>query len=250
VGIGAAFATAAIERRFRMPGLNLVNRAGGAGLAATWGVFLATLVATVAVILPMPAAVANQLEDSVITQALTEPGGVPQEVFTHLAGDRIVETLINLRETFGTRRVIIEPGETLELPAASPDELADDPEAAREIFDLVNRARVDAGLEPLAWSDGLAAVARGHAAEMYLEGYFSHESPATGDVADRLAAAGISYSVAGENLALAATVDEVHTGLMDSPGHRANILGADYRRLGIAVVVGPLGLMTVQVFTG
>jgi len=56
--------------------------------------------------------------------------------------------------------------------------------------------------------------------------------------------------VAGENLALAATVGEAHQGLMGSPGHRENILRAEFRRVGVAVVVGPLGLMTVQVFTG
>jgi uncharacterized protein YkwD len=68
--------------------------------------------------------------------------------------------------------------------------------------------------------------------------------------ADRLEAAGITYVVAGENLALAATATDVHTGLMGSPGHRENILRPEFRRVGVAVVAGPLGLMTVQVFTG
>ena len=55
---------------------------------------------------------------------------------------------------------------------------------------------------------------------------------------------------AGENLALAASAEEVHSGLMASPGHRANIESGDFNRVGIGVVSGPLGLMTVQVFTG
>lgn len=250
VGVAAAFATIAIERRFRLPGLNLINRAGGAGLAAAWGVFLATLLLTVAVILPVPPAVAGQLDDSAITQTLTDPEGLPQEVFSRLAGDRIVETLINLRDAFGVRRVIIGPGEKIAIPAAVASDLDVDPGAANKIFDLLNRSRVDAGLDPLAWSDALAGVGAGHAREMYLAGYFSHDSPETGSVGDRVAAAGITYRVAGENLALAATPDDVHDGLMESPGHRANIVGGDYRRVGIAVVAGPLGLMTVQVFTG
>jgi uncharacterized protein YkwD len=69
-------------------------------------------------------------------------------------------------------------------------------------------------------------------------------------VGDRLNTAGIPFSIAGENLALAASSGEVHQGLMESPGHRANILSDAYRRVGIGVVVGPLGLMTVQVFSG
>jgi uncharacterized protein YkwD len=118
------------------------------------------------------------------------------------------------------------------------------------VYQRLNRARVDEGLDPLAWSDALAEVAEGHAYDMYLNGFFSHTSPTTGSLVDRLRAAGLTYRVAGENLALAATPEEVHDGLMDSPGHRANIVGDGYRRVGIAVVSGRLGLMTVQVFMG
>lgn len=250
VGIGAAIATRAIERRARMPGLNLVNRAGGAGLAAAWGAFLATMVLTMGVVLPMPPAVANSLDSSTFVDKLTDPDGFPQEVFTNLAGDRIIETMLTLRQVVGTRRVIVEPGTVVELPAADPADLERSTADARDIYDLVNRARIEAGLDPLAWSDALAEVGLGHAMEMYLDGYFSHVSPKTGDVGDRLADGGITFSIAGENLALAATVAEVHGGLMDSPGHRANIEADVYRKVGIAVVRGPLGLMTVQVFTG
>ena len=250
VGVGAALLTRLIEQRFTMPGLTRVNRAGGAGLAAAWGVFVATLILTIGVVLPMPSAVAGTLDDSIVTRTLTDPEGIPQEVFTDLAGDRIVEALVNLRELVGDRRVIIGPGEVLEIPPADPNRLREDPAAARAIFEKVNAAREDAGVPRLRWRDDLAEVAAGHVLEMYLVGYFAHESPETGTVGDRLRAAGISYAIAGENLALAATPDEVHDGLMDSPGHRANILSGEFRRVGIAVVRGPLGLMTVQVFTG
>ncbi|HSM01732.1 MAG TPA: CvpA family protein [Acidimicrobiia bacterium] len=250
VGLGAALLTRIIEQRFTMPGLNRVNRAGGAGLAAAWGIFIATLVLTIGVVLPMPTSVAGYLENSVVSRTLTDPDGVPQGMFNDLAGDRIVEALINLRGVVGDRRVITGPGETLEIPPADPDDLRADPAAARDIFEKVNRDRAAEGLQPLQWRDDLAAVAAGHAREMYEEGYFAHESPSTGTVGDRLRAESITYRIAGENLALAATPTEVHNGLMGSAGHRANILGEDFTRIGIAVIRGPLGLMTVQVFTG
>jgi uncharacterized protein YkwD len=194
--------------------------------------------------------VAAQLEDSAVTRTLTDPDGVPQEVFTTLAGDRIVEALLNLRQTLGTRQVVLEGEETAEFPPAAGADLEADPGSAQDVFERLNRARVDAGEDPLAWSPALARVAAGHAAEMYLEGYFSHVSEETGTVGDRLEAAGIPFVVAGENLALAATTGQVHEGLMESPGHRENILRPEFRRVGVAVVSGPLGLMTVQVFTG
>jgi uncharacterized membrane protein required for colicin V production len=250
VGIGAAVATKLIEGRFQMPGLNGVNRAGGASLAAAWGVFVATLVMTVGVILPMPPTVAGYFDESVVARTLTDPDGLPQGVFTDVAGDRMVEALLNLRELVGDSKVVIGPGDSLEIPPADPGELERDGEAAEEIFAKVNAARVEAGFEPLRWGGDLADVAARHAREMYVQGYFAHESPRTGNVGDRLRDAAISYRVAGENLALAATPDEVHDGLMESPGHRANILGSDFQTVGIAVIRGPLGLMTVQVFTG
>jgi len=250
VGIGAAVGTSVLERHARLPGLNLPNRVAGAGLALAWGIFLATMILSLAVILPTPPAVASHLGGSAVTGALTDPDGVPQEVFKRLSGDRAVEALLNLRELVGERRVILEDDQSIQFPPIEGSDLDLVAESADEVFDLLNRARVDEGLDPLAWSPGLAKVGEHHAADMYTSGYFAHRSPTTGTVADRLEVDHITYLVAGENLALAATPDEVHRGLMDSPGHRANIMGTDYRRVGIAAIRGPLGLMVVQVFTG
>jgi uncharacterized protein YkwD len=249
-GIGAAVAARAIERAARLPGLNLVNRVGGAGLAMAWGLFVATMLLSLAVILPMPEAVADQLDDSAMSRTLTDPDGIAQEVFSGLSGDRIVEALINLQNLVGERRVVVEDDQVVEIPPVPGEDLDIDPGSALEVFEHLNRARIDEGIEPLAWSAALSEVGLEHAVEMYAEGYFAHASPVTGTVGDRLDGAGITFIVAGENLALAATADDVHLGLMSSPGHRRNILGTSYRRVGVAVVAGPLGLMTVQVFTG
>jgi len=249
-GVAAALLARALEGRVRRPGINLIDRAGGAALAAAWGAFLMVVLLSLLLVLPLPAAVGRQLDASAITRALTAPGGGPQTAFRALSGDRVIQALLQLREAVGERRVIVEDDEVVTLPAADPGDLHPDSAAATAVFDRLNRARIDAGADPLAWSPALSAVAEGHALEMYLGGFFSHRSPVTGTVADRLDDVGITYSVAGENLALAATTTQVHDGLMGSPGHRENILRPEFRRVGVAVVEGPLGLMTVQVFTG
>ena len=249
-GVGAAFLARAIEPKVRRPGINLIDRAGGTALATGWGAFLLMVLLSLLLVLPLPAAVGRQIEGSAIARALTAPTGVPQAVFRSLSGDRVIQALLQLREAVGERQVILEGDESVTLPTTDPADLEDDSDAATEGFDLLNRARVDAGRNPLAWSPVLAEVAAAHAREMYEEGYFSHLSPATGTVGDRLEAAGATYSLAGENLALAATITQAHDGLMGSPGHRENILRPEFRRVGVAVVSGPLGLMTVQVFTG
>ena len=61
VGVGTAVVTRIVERKVALPGLNLMNKVGGAGLGLAWGVFLATLLLTLGVILPMPPSVAETL---------------------------------------------------------------------------------------------------------------------------------------------------------------------------------------------
>jgi uncharacterized protein YkwD len=59
----------------------------------------------------------------------------------------------------------------------------------------------------------------------------------------------VSYLLAGENLALAQTVPIAHRGLMNSPGHRANILRPQFGRLGVGVLDGGrFGLMITENF--
>jgi hypothetical protein len=233
-----------------MPGLVLTNRLFGGGLALAWALFVAMLLLSLLVVIPLPAVVGERIDESNVASALTDPESIPQRMFHTVAGDRVLEALLNLDELVGREKVILEEDETLSIPPADAEDLRPDETAAEEIFQLVNRSRVDEGVEPLAWSTPLAEVGDGHATEMYVVGYFSHTSATTGTVGDRMAEAGIPFRVVGENLALAATSRTVHEGLMDSPGHRANILGANFTRVGIGVIRGPLGLMVVQVFSG
>jgi uncharacterized protein YkwD len=118
------------------------------------------------------------------------------------------------------------------------------------MFSLVNSERRKMGLLELVWSDELAAVARSHAEDMWRRKYFSHYSPEGDDVGDRLNRANIYYTFAGENLALAPTLLTAHSGLMNSDGHRRNILESQFRKIGIGVIDNEIyGKMFVQVFT-
>jgi uncharacterized protein YkwD len=84
---------------------------------------------------------------------------------------------------------------------------------------------------------------------MFARGYFAHETPEGESPFDRFNKAGITYRTAGENLALAPTLSLAHTGLMNSPGHRANILNPEFGRVGIGIIDGGLhGLMVTQDF--
>ncbi|MFQ5966320.1 MAG: CvpA family protein [Acidimicrobiia bacterium] len=249
VGLAASLVARWLSRVANLPGLRLGNKALGSAVALAWGVFLAILVLSVAVALPLPPSVDEQVQGSAIARELTDPGGLPQHAFHMVAGDQVLEAVVNLEQLLDTEKVILETDQTFPLVVVDPSELSVASGAAQDIYERVNRSRIEAGLDPLQWTEGLAFVGEQYAWEMYTEGFFGHTSPTTGDVGDRVEAAGIPYVLVGENLALAPTAATVHEGLMSSEGHRANILEPDFTKVGIGVVAGPLGLMVVQVFT-
>lgn len=128
-------------------------------------------------------------------------------------------------------------------------ELTIDETSEKDMFQLVNQERKTKGLKELVWDSEIQMAARSHAKDMFERGYFAHINPEGLTPADRLTGAGISFTVTGENLALAPGLEIAHRGLMESLGHRANILSADFGRVGIGVIDGGVyGKMFVQEF--
>ncbi len=125
-----------------------------------------------------------------------------------------------------------------------------DPADEQGMLALVNQERTSRGLVALQMDDALVQLARSHADDMFKRGYFAHVTPEGKDPFDRMHDAGVTYQYAGENLALAPTLQIAHDGLMNSPGHRANILNPNFRKIGIGVLDGGVyGKMFVQEFT-
>jgi uncharacterized protein YkwD len=118
-----------------------------------------------------------------------------------------------------------------------------------KMLDMVNEERAKLGLNALKADPELAQVARSHSRDMFARGYFSHITPDGKTLADRVKYARVSYLTVGENLALGPTLAICHQGLMNSPGHKANILRPSFGRLGIGVLDGgKYGLMITQNF--
>jgi len=133
----------------------------------------------------------------------------------------------------------VRPPESLTVDASSDDAPVTQPdEAEKRLLALVNRDRQAAGLPGLLWDDRVAEVARGHSEEMRRTKNVAHISPTTGSAADRVRAAKIKTAVVLENVARAYGVGEAHQGLMNSPGHRTNIMSASATHIGIGVVFG------------
>ena len=125
-----------------------------------------------------------------------------------------------------------------------------DETSEKVMIDLVNKERISRGLKVLVFDRRLRDVAISHSKDMFEGGYFSHYSPEGKTVADRATEVGIDFLVIGENLAYAPNVDLAQSGLMNSEGHRANIISSDFGKIGIGVIDGGVySKMFTQVFT-
>lgn len=121
-------------------------------------------------------------------------------------------------------------------PAANSEVSTSAEMVARRLRGLVAEARAQAGVAALDVDEDLAAVARRHGEDMVAHRFVGHTSPSTGTAADRVRAAGIRADLVLENIGRGYGAQEIHQGLLDSPGHRANLLDPEVTHLGIGVV--------------
>lgn len=206
------------------------------------GLILASLVLFLLVITPILPQVKAPIENSRIGTALVNSASSWEVELDKIFGKATQETL-------GFLTVHPSEDETVSLPF-HPTQRFVDKEAEQKMLVLVNIEREKAGVRPLVWKESLAEVGRAHADDMWERSYFAHVNPDGLTPFDRMKRAGITFRTAGENLALARTVERAHEGLMNSPGHKRNILDPAFGHVGMGVVDGGIyGQMFTQEFT-
>ncbi len=122
-------------------------------------------------------------------------------------------------------------------------------ESARVLFDLANQERSSRGIPALKWDASLAEAARGHALRMAQQNTLSHQFPGEPDLPTREKQAGAKMSAAAENIAVGPSATAIHTGWMNSPPHRRNLLDPRLNSIGIAVVQQGENLFAVEDFS-
>lgn len=121
----------------------------------------------------------------------------------------------------------------------------------QHMLDLINSERAKAGVAPLNFDSQLNHTALLKAQDMVANNYFSHTSPTYGSPDNMLRQFGITFKTMGENLAGNSSVDAAHTALINSPGHRANILDSKFNFIGIGIQSSSTyGEVFVQQFIG
>jgi len=220
---------------------NSINKIGGFLPGAVNGLLYAALLSLVLLTLPLSDRIATTTRDSSIAQYLTLQLEKVEEGMKPELKQAINRTM---------QMTIIEEGskEKVQLPFSVKDPKVRETLEA-DMLRLINEERAKEGLKPLVADTQLREVARMHSRDMFARSYFSHITPDGLSPFDRIRHANISFRTAGENLALAQTLAIAHQGLMDSPGHRANILKASFGRVGIGILDGGIyGLMVTQNF--
>ena len=205
------------------------------------GLLTLSLIFSLIVALPLPGSIKHTLLASTVGGQVVSRTQNLEQAMSSAFGGAIQETLAFLTVKEGS-------GETINLHFTTTDFHVDQ-DAEKKMVDLVNAERVAHGLRSLRVDAAMTAIARDHGADMLRRGYFSHVTPEGLTPSDRAERAGIAFLVYGENMALAPDLALAHNGLMNSPGHRANILSVEYSRIGIGVQdAGVYGIVFVQEF--
>lgn len=157
-----------------------------------------------------------------------------------------------ISETLNFLTIKPESGEVVDLGVRPKEsQLSYDSNSESTMYSLLNQEREKAGEKTLVFDEDLNKLARDYAMEMFKNGFFAHVSSVDGSTpADRANRHNIFYTVIGENLAFAPDVYIAHQGLMNSQGHRENILAPDFGKVGIGILDGGIyGKIFVQEFT-
>jgi uncharacterized protein YkwD len=113
----------------------------------------------------------------------------------------------------------------------------------QSLFDLTNQSRAQNGLGALQYDAALSSVARGWVSQMAGAGVLSHNGNLASQVGSQVTN---DWTRIGENVGFGSTTTGLEAAFMNSPGHRANILG-DYNRVGIATQRDASGTLWVVV---
>lgn len=178
-------------------------------------------------------------------------GFVPQNQCKPIASDESTTPTPQTIQTPGTSTPVPTPAAPNKTPAGSQTDANANALTAAEqqMLTLVNQARSQNNAGPLTVDPQLTNMARLKSQDMINNNYFSHNSPTYGSPFDMMKSFGISYVKAGENLAGNRDVQAAHNALMNSPGHRKNILDPDFTHIGIGIKKGgTYGNMFTQEF--
>jgi hypothetical protein len=145
-----------------------------------------------------------------------------------------------LRRTTTSWVLVVTMAASLVVVAPAPADAAIDGTAERDFIALVNIERAKRGLHALAIRTDLRSVARTHSIRMADRNHLHHNPNLATDVT--------GWQRLSENVGRGPSVNSLHTALMNSEGHRRNILDDRVTEIGVGVEVRGSTVWVTQVF--
>lgn len=221
--------------------LNGANRVLGIIPGAITGYLYAVILSALFLALPIKDGITDEIRSSRLGVQFAMQSEWANRKLAPVFDEAIRQTINSLTVKPGSAEKI---NLTFKVNNATPK-----PAYEAEMLLLINEERRKRGLKLLEADGDMLQVARAHSRDMFAKGYFAHDNLEGKGPFDRIRDANIRFRAAGENLALAQTVEIAHVNLMNSPGHRANILNPSFGRVGIGILDGGFyGLMISQEF--
>jgi len=124
-------------------------------------------------------------------------------------------------------------------PEPTPDgcEVTLNEEYIQIMLDLINQARMEAGVPPLITTPELMQSAQAHSRDMSCRNFFRHNNLQGETPFDRMEAAGYPLVYAAENIYAGQGVynspEKAVKAWLNSPGHRVNMLNPDFVHIGL-----------------
>ena len=209
-----------------------------------------TLIFTITSIISVPQFFEDTIENSNLVSFYTDTSGTPQQALELITGTDLIKVVSRIKDLTGKSSVVVGEQGCIEIPKYSLSNLSNNSEQKDDLYALLLTERSNQNLAPLELSEKLSDIALNYAYTMYQDGFWCHKNPKNGElVGDRLSKQGFPYIDIGENLALSSSVRSGHISLMNSESHKNTILDNEFKRVGIGIVSGPLGLIIVQIFS-
>ncbi len=232
-----------VSRLPKKTSTSTVSRLAGSAVSALNGLVLIAFILLLILALPLRGNVKKDIKISVIASQLVR--------LAERYGGSVKSSLDEVSQEV-QRFLTIKPNSkdriALDVTPKATD-LSVDAASEQRMIELVNTERAKAGAGALRFDASMREVARKHSRDMFDRRYFSHYNPEGQDASYRMEQGRVSYSIVGENLVYAQDVTVAHRGLMESEGHRRNILDNQFHRVGIGIIDGgPYGQMFTQLF--
>ena len=223
-------------------GESKANRYLGSALSFVNASVILAFVLLLVLSLPLRGTVKSDIRNSVLGKELV--------LLAERYGGTVTSSLEGITRE-AVKFLTVEPGSTESIALNIPKGTSYVPDATSEqqMVVLVNKERSNRGIGVLTVDSRMTKVAEDKSLDMFTRRYFSHIDPDGKNAVDRMRTVGVSFTIVGENLAYAPDTDTAEQGLVNSEGHRANILDTRFHRIGIGVIDGGVyGKMFTQEF--